>query len=61
MAIQRAGVDVLAAADGKVLRVRDGVADFLGMDDGSPLLEWKYDQRKAAAFGVEIKIEEVDL
>lgn len=28
MAAQRAGVDVLAAADGKVLRVRDGVADI---------------------------------
>ncbi|WP_230532554.1 M23 family metallopeptidase [Microvirga roseola] len=27
MAAQRAGVDVLAAADGKVLRVRDGVED----------------------------------
>lgn len=28
MAAQRAGVSVLAAADGKVLRVRDGVADI---------------------------------
>jgi hypothetical protein len=28
MAAQKAGVDVLAAADGKVLRVRDGVADI---------------------------------
>lgn len=27
MTAQRAGVDVLAAADGKVLRIRDGVAD----------------------------------
>lgn len=28
MAVQKAGVNVLAAADGKVLRVRDGVADI---------------------------------
>jgi murein DD-endopeptidase MepM/ murein hydrolase activator NlpD len=27
MAAQKAGIDVLAAADGKILRVRDGVAD----------------------------------
>jgi len=35
MAVQRAGVDVLAAADGKVLRVRDGVADISVRDVGA--------------------------
>ncbi len=35
MAAQRAGVDVLAAADGKVLRVRDGVTDISVKDVGA--------------------------
>jgi len=35
MAAQRAGVAVLAAADGKVLRVRDGVADISVKQAGS--------------------------
>jgi hypothetical protein len=35
MAAQKAGVDVLAAADGKVLRVRDGVADVSVWDVGA--------------------------
>ena len=26
--------------------VRDGIADWLGIDDGSPLLTWRYEQRK---------------
>lgn len=26
--------------------VRDGIADWLGIDDGSPLLTWIYDQRR---------------
>jgi hypothetical protein len=26
--------------------VRDGIADWLGIDDGSPLLTWVYDQRR---------------
>ena len=38
---------------------RDGVADALGVDDGSPLLEWVYLQRKApkAQAGVMVVIE----
>lgn len=28
--------------------VRDGVADALGVDDGSPRLEWRYAQEKGA-------------
>jgi hypothetical protein len=36
MAAQRAGVSVLAAADGKVSRVRDGVADISIKDPAAP-------------------------
>ena len=28
---------------------RDGIADALGVDDGSPRLEWRYAQEKGAA------------
>lgn len=35
LAAQKRGVDVLAAADGKVLRVRDGVADISVRDAGA--------------------------
>lgn len=36
--------------------VRDGVADALGIDDGSDRIEWRYAQRRGAAWGVEIAI-----
>lgn len=36
LALQRRGVDVLAVADGKVLRVRDGVADRVFSAPGAP-------------------------
>jgi hypothetical protein len=39
---------------------RDGVADWLGIDDGSPRLEWSYAQRKApkgaSLYGAEVVI-----
>ncbi len=40
--------------------IRDGVADAIGVDDGSPRFVWQYDQRKGApkVYAVEIKIEE---
>lgn len=31
---------------GSAKHVRDGVADWLGIDDGSPLLDWRYSQRR---------------
>jgi hypothetical protein len=31
---------------GSLKAVRDGIADALGMNDGSPLLEWRYFQTK---------------
>lgn len=31
---------------GSFKAVRDGIADALGTDDGSPLLEWRYGQEK---------------
>lgn len=39
MAAQRAGVSVLAAAEGKVLRVRDGVADISIKDPAAPKIQ----------------------
>ena len=38
--------------------VRDGVADWLGVDDGSSLIDWQYVQRsgKAGEYAVEIEV-----
>jgi hypothetical protein len=38
--------------------VRDGVAEYLEIDDGSSGIEWKYAQRRADIWGCEILIEE---
>ena len=37
--------------------VRDGVADAFALDDADPALTWRYEQRRAKAWGVEIRIE----
>lgn len=42
---------------GALKSIRDGVADWLGIDDGSADLSWQYDQRSGRAQGVEINIE----
>jgi hypothetical protein len=39
---------------------RDGVADALGVDDGSKLYDWQYRQRKGKEYGVEVMIEETE-
>lgn len=41
---------------------RDGVADWLGVDDGDKRLDWQYSQRKGAPkyYGVEIEISSQD-
>lgn len=36
--------------------VRDGVADFLGVNDADPRIEWKYEQEKGE-YAVRIRIE----
>ena len=38
--------------------VRDGVADWLGVDDGNSLVDWQYVQRsgKAGEYAVEIEV-----
>jgi len=38
--------------------VRDGVADWLGVDDGNGLIDWQYVQRsgKAGEYAVEIEV-----
>ena len=40
--------------------VRDGVADWLGISDGSPLLRWVYEQRKGVTGEQAVTIEIVD-
>ena len=34
---------------------RDGIADWLGVDDGSPFIDWQYQQRKGP-YGVEVEV-----
>ena len=29
---------------------RDGIADWLGVDDRSPLIRWEYDQKQASKY-----------
>lgn len=35
--------------------VRDGIADRIGIDDGSPLIEWRYAQEKGE-YGVRVEL-----
>lgn len=44
---------------GSQKRVVDGIADALGIDDGGPFVEWKYDQVSAGrgVFGTRVLIE----
>lgn len=37
--------------------VRDGIADALGIDDGSERIEWKYGEKKTGEYAVEVMIE----
>lgn len=41
---------------GATKAVRDGIADKLGADDGSPLIDWRYAQKKGAP-SVMVKLE----
>jgi len=43
---RRLDTDNLASA---LKAVRDGIADFLGIDDGSEAVEWRYDQERCSA------------
>lgn len=37
--------------------VRDGIADWLGVDDGSPLLDWQYQQRSGSKeYFIEVEV-----
>lgn len=38
--------------------VRDGVADFLGVDDADPRVTWEYGQLKGKEYAVRIEIKE---
>ena len=37
--------------------LRDGIADKLGVDDGSPLIKWVYVQRVSKEYGIQIEFE----
>lgn len=45
-------------AQGGAKHLRDSVAGYLGTDDASPLIEWRYEQRQGE-YGVTITIESV--
>lgn len=36
--------------------VRDALAQWLGIDDKSPLVTWKYDQRRDKEYGVVVEV-----
>jgi hypothetical protein len=36
---------------------RDGVADWIGIDDGSERVAWNYEQERANAWGVLVRVE----
>lgn len=36
--------------------VRDEIARAVGVDDGSPLYTWRYEQRKDKGYGVDVEI-----
>ena len=38
-------------------QIRDGIADAIGIDDGSPRYTWKYSQEKSKDYSVRIVIE----
>ena len=42
---------------GSFKHVQDGVADWLGIDDGSPILRWEYAQETGRRYGVRVRIE----
>lgn len=39
--------------------VRDGIAEALGIDDGSDRIEWRYRQEKAKVYDVGVTIESI--
>lgn len=45
--------------EGAFKAVRDGVAEFVGVDDGDERWTWLYDQHEAKFYGVRVVIEEV--
>jgi hypothetical protein len=41
---------------GALKAVRDGVADYLGLDDGDPRVLWRYEQQRALEPGVLVRL-----
>jgi hypothetical protein len=45
---------------GALKSVRDGVSDWIGIDDGSPLVTWEYSQQRSKReYGVIVSLREV--
>jgi hypothetical protein len=44
---------------GSFKAIRDGVADALGINDGSDLITWDYKQEKGKEYAVRIKVEQL--
>jgi hypothetical protein len=51
--VKRMDTDNLASA---LKACRDGVAEWLGIDDGDPRIEWRYAQRTDKTYSVEVAI-----
>jgi hypothetical protein len=53
------GLDRHDGLPGALKNVVDGIADALGIDDGGPMVEWRYENKRCARgnFGVEVQIE----
>lgn len=47
-------------AVGACKHVRDGVADWLGVNDGDPRIEWVYGQEASRTYGVRVSVLAVD-
>lgn len=46
---------------GSAKAVRDGIADWLGLDDGDERITWKYSQRQESQYGVRIEVQSVEV
>ena len=52
------GLDTHDGLPGSLKYVVDGIAEALGIDDGGPMVTWRYENKKCARgmFGVEVEV-----
>lgn len=50
------GLDIGDNLPSALKGTRDQIAEWLGIDDRSPLVTWRYEQRRAKDYGVEVEI-----